>query len=366
MIRIPAEDQHMVEIIPGRWRVLAIDPERGTRVMMEALPGRPLRYVNSFAKRRRMPADRLPAEQVQNVIAGWSDMDQSWHLGLLLAPELARERRNRWCEIVRWHDPDMTEHAADARRAGEALAHIYGRSFRVAAPRRTEVVEPVETLLPELPIDLGLWRLEQSGENLQLVRSRRWLAGRVTRMLWYTFWLLVFVVLSVATLTTDLALPNTGVMLPNPQLLPYLGLATAVVLLLLLLNILREILTKPDRIVVDPQAHSIIARQGGRDHWKYNGTTTKGVYVTQVVGKRGDKRTIYHGELNLYLGDQGFRHLITQDQEEERVDSTSADPPRERVVRLTPEQIDTDLQAAGVHIANALGSVPVWYDQRTP
>ena len=55
--------------------------------------GQPIKYLPVFAHKRRLPdTGRLPLDSIQRVVLGWSHEDESWHLGLLLGPELAEAR----------------------------------------------------------------------------------------------------------------------------------------------------------------------------------------------------------------------------------------------------------------------------------
>lgn len=381
MLRLPAGDNLSVDIQPNRWRLLFADADADNgmtraRVLVEAVPGQALRYTNSFAARRRLPPESLPPAQIRQVVAGWSADDARWHLGLVVAPELAAERGSRWVEMASWPDPTQTTTQAAVQQAGIALGEVLGVPFRLIPPRvAPEIAAPVADL-PALPLQLGIWTLERAvaedaaastgggGEALRLRRSARWTRGRLLRALWYALWMAIFAALSVATLTTELALPNSGMMLPNPQILPYLGLATAAVLAALIVSILREVLANPDRVLIDPASRSIVGLTGGVERWRHDADDVQAIYASQVVGQRGDKRTLYHGELNLQLDSSRFFSVLTTEQEEEQRGVNGARP-IELVEPLDPRHVETDLQAAALYLADALGGKPCWYDQRT-
>jgi hypothetical protein len=365
MTRIPAAENLTIDYTPERWR-LFLNGSTQERLIVEAAPGRSLRYASGFAERRRLPVGTLPQAQIKQVVLGWSNSDGAWHLGLVLTPEIAQQRGSRWCEIARWDDPNANTYLTVAETAGRGLSTALDRPFRLIPPVTEDEITPEVRELPALPLKCGIWMLERQGERLQFIRSQRWIMSRVLRVLWYSFWVVVYIVLSVATLTTELALPNSGTMLPNPAILPYLGLVTAFVLVLIIIKNLFDILTQPGRIMIDPESRTIAAFRGNTLRWSLNGDDIQSVYVSQVTGKRGKKRSIYHGEINLQVGDEKFRNVIVQDQEEERVEKEKLDkntPLKEEILALTPYQIDTDLQAAGLHIAASLGDLPCYYDQ---
>jgi hypothetical protein len=369
MKRISAADNTIIEILPDSWRLIATGESGEEHGLVEAGDSDQVRYVADFAQTRRLPASgALPANYVWQVVMGWSRGDEAWHLGLLLASDLADARGSRWCELAHWPDPDATVFEDLVKEAGMALARTINRPFNLIPPRRIEIkpVEP-EAPLPELPLSLGGWRLENGGGHLQFVRSPKWSRGRLARASWYTFWMTVYVALSVATLNSDLALPNSGTMLPNPNLLPYFGLAAAVILILMTLYILYELLTYPDRIVVDEYRKYIVALRGARKRWQIDGNGLESVYVTQVVDKKGKKHKIRHGEINLHRSGNDFYRVIEQQEKDEKVQlaETPDEKIEETIVALTSSKIRTELQAAGLYLAKALGELPVWYDQRT-
>jgi hypothetical protein len=362
MTRIPAAENLTIDYTPDRWR-LYLNGDIQERLIVEAAPGRGLRYASGFGERRRLPSGALQPDAIKQVVLGWSNSDQAWHLGLVLTPELAESRGSRWCEIARWDDPHANEFAGMAEAAGRQLSTALDRPFRFIAPAVPTV--PIVKELPPLPLKCGIWTLESAGEGLRFVRSPRWMLTRITRVLWYTFWVVVYVVLSVATLTTELALPNSGTMLPNPKILPYLGLGAAFVLLLIVLKNLFDILTQPGQIIIDAAARTVTARRGGNRRWQVTANDIQSIYVSQVTGKRGRKRTVYHGEINLQVGEKQFRNVIVQDQEEERLEKSKDEKvPEEAITLLTANEVDTTLQAAGVYMANTLGGLPCYYDQR--
>src|SRR5690606_33431854 len=102
--------------------------------------------------------------------------------------------------------------------------------------------------MPALPIRLNRWTLTNSAENesqLALMRARGWATGRALRVVWYGLLTVIYLVLATFTLRGDIALPNAGTMLPEPRILPYLGLITAAILVVLIFVIITQLLRSP-------------------------------------------------------------------------------------------------------------------------
>ncbi len=363
MNQISAADSISIDIEPERWRLI-FSTEYEKQVIAEANAGQPLRYASDFANTRRLPATgALPVDHVHQVVLGWSGKDEAWHLGLILGPELAEARDSRWCEMARWPDPDTTLFVNIAKQAGQSLAQTMKRPFHLVSPHPKEKSQ--QAPLPELPLKFGLWTFKREGEQLILKLSRRWSIYKLARVLWYSAWLVIYILLSITTLTKGLALPNAGTMLPNPELLPYLGLGAAVILVGLIVYHLGQWLTAPDTIVIKPQTLDVSASRSGRERWRVQAADVQSVYVTQVASKDEHKQIIQHGELNLHLGGGKFFFVLEQGGEEEPEGIWRDNAPSgEMVLPLTGEGAKTDLLAAGLHIAEALGGLPCWYDQR--
>jgi hypothetical protein len=369
MSQIFAAENQIIDYDAQRWRLLINSNGAGPRVVVEAAPGMPLRYVPSFANTRRLPqGGALPVDYVVQVVLGWSNHDEAWHLGLVLNRDLADTRGSRWCEIAHWPDPDTTTFIDLARQAGETLAHTLDRPFVVIPPRIDRAAPPPPPPLPDLPLSCGLWTLErvQPADVIQFTRSRRWATSRLTRMVWYAFWVVVYVLLAVTTLNTDLALPNAGTMLPNPELLPYLGLLAAGVLVLMTLYMLGELFTRPNRIVLDFDGRSIAALRGDRERWRYTDRDVQSVYVTHVVQRKGRRRIVQQSELNLHFGGGRFRQVLQQAEQDDLLEAAENGVlvEDEAVVPLARGASVTDYQSAALYVAEALGGVPCWYDQR--
>lgn len=372
MKQVAAAENLTITMETSRWRLMTNpngDPN-GERLILEANSGEPLRYQPPFAATRRLPrTGELPVDYIREVVVGWSHTDEAWHLGLLLGPSLAEARGSRWCEIAYWPDPDRTVFYELAHEAGQTLAQTLGRPFGLIQPRPLPVEDARSLPLPPLPARCGEWLLDYDERlaegSLVFTRARRWATARITRIGWYAFWIVVYFLLSISTLRTDLALPNAGTMLPNPEMLPYLGLAAAFVLLVMIGFSLYELFTQPNRLVVDSQQRSISATRGKRIRWQWWAQDIQSVYVTQVVNRRGKKRIVYHAELNLHLGGGDFRQILQQaEQDEASLVASDGQPAEDGVQLLQPGGTLSEIQAVGVHLAAALGGLPCWYDQR--
>ncbi len=369
-----AAENITIDIDADQWRMRDADVE--IPVVVATHEG--LRYTLRFGETRRLPqSGLLRPDDVMQVVLGWQNSDQSWHLGLIVSPELTAKRGSRWCELAYWHDPTQEAHRGVVEAAGEALAEQLDISFLLVPPELP--ANQQQTPLDPLPLSCGWWtlhrasetetgRLSLQAEQLVLKRGFKWRLTKFTRMLWYGFWMIVYILLSTATLTSELALPNAGTLLPNPQLLPYLGLGVAGLLFVLILHNIYLLLTRYDIIVVDPRERSLSAYKGRRRVWHVGTDEAQSLYVTEVVKRRQKKANTEHGELNLHLGNKQFRFVLQQG---EPINSDTPIPEDERkhrsrdeVYPLRRENAYSQLQMAALYLSEGLGSLPVWYDMR--
>lgn len=377
MTQISASNHITVDFSYDRWRLIQeLDGEQPA-VVAEVQPEIGLRYNKYFATTRKLPeSGQIAAADISQVVLGWSYESDAWQLGVTLSPLLSEERGSRWCELVRFVDPDLSVHEYDAKRVGQSLADILRKPFMDMPPTQPPAPEPIP--LPELPIEYGMWTIERSmtGEGLtsregevRLERSSSWMFGKLRQVAWYGFWAVVYTWVSTATLTNDLALPNAGTLLPDPHILPYLGLGVVALLLGMIVYHLWLVAREPDNIIISPYERSIIARRGRNVRWKINANSIQSVYATEVVKKREKRPTVYHSELNLHLVNGSFQRVIVED--EKHVDTLlpSADHISDKVkgegvTPLDSHSVDTKLQAFALHIAECLGELPAWHDLR--
>lgn len=379
MERIAAASNLVIEVQPESWRLLV----NGTgieRVLVEVLPGEPLRFGAAFGSRRQLPESGiLPREDIQRVVLGWSEKDDAWHLGLVLKGDLATERGSRWCGLAHWHDPRASEYQYVATQAGQTLAEQVERPFTVippqgdvsavadVAPERstpaTQPLAPTPEAIPQpaLPLKFELWTLRQADPTrLEFALSSAWGRSKLIRVAWNIIWLAVFVVLTVTTLTS-------GIALPRPEILVYFGYASIIVLVLTILYNLAQTLTYTNRIVFEPAGVRWL--RGKRVRRAIPKDQIAEVYVSHVVnkvGKRGkasEQRAVHYGELTLLLKNGEFESVFSQPQTDDVIPVTDDPIDEEGVVGLDEYNARTRLQSAGLAIARTLG-VSAEYDKR--
>ena len=387
MERISAASNLIIEVQPESWRLL-VNGNANERVLVEAVPGEPLRYGSTFGGRRHLPdSGILPREDIQSVVLGWSEKDDAWHLGLILKGDLVDARGSRWCGLAHWYDPLANQYLSAASQAGQTLAYQVDRPFTVIPPHGAEAVSvptngmapalgddlatriPVTTMeptpepipQPELPLHFDLWTLRQAdATHLVLELSPAWGRGKLLRTAWNIIWLGVFIWLVVTTLIS-------GIALPRPEILVYLGFASIIVLVLIILYNLVDTLTHINRIVFEKAGVRWL--RGKRVRKAIPMDQIQEVYVSHVVakvGKRGkssQQRTVQYGELTLLLKNGKFQSVLVEHQTDEVIPVTD-DPLNEEAINpLTIYIARTHLQSAALKIADFLG-VSVEYDKR--
>ena len=376
MTRIAVSSNSLVDYSQDRWRLIQIDDSAEPKLVLEAIAGAPLRFNGYFAVSRDLPEAReiLKADLGQ-VLLGWSSESESWQLGLTLSPEISLARSSRWFEVLRLTNSDPAVYEKTAAQLGKALARTLDIPFVSSELGIDEAPEPEPIPLVDLPLDLGMWRLQPAsskagGEGeLELRRDKRWLQSKLRQIAWYGFWAAVYLWVSIATLTSELGLPIAGTLIPNPAWLPVLGIAVALLLFLMILRQVWIVLREPDAMTINPWEKTISARRGGGQLWRVNAGAVQSVYASEVLKKRGRRHTVFHGEINLHLLDGSFMPLRVNSDKITDGMLAGIDPLAEKnrpdgVNLLEPAEVATALQAAAVHIALNLGELPVWYDRR--
>lgn len=363
MTHISAADQHAMYTKEGKWRLLYNESP-----LAEA-SSRGFRYGKRFGRTRRLPERGvLSQDDIQRIVLGWQTSDESWHLGLLLAPAIAEERGSRWVELVHWPDPEITVFQDLAQTSGQELAQAIGVPFYVIPPRPAKPPPPPRPL-PPLPVSFGNWRMEALPQKRQYVikRTGAYLRESIRRMLWYSLWSVVYMVLSLATLFGDIALPVAGTLLPNPQILPYLGITISVMLVFGVFFQLAVVLLSTSRIVIDGQRHVVTGWGRSSMRWTIPQVEIQSIYISEVVKKRAKVPETEYGEINLHLGGGKFQFLVQHEDPEDNRHTPQPDVTLQRsegVTELTRDTLHTDLQIAAMYIAEALGDFRVWYDIR--
>jgi hypothetical protein len=266
-----------------------------------------------------------------------------------------------------------------------ATTHPLGSSVseRMAAPRARPL--PANTaVMHRLPIRIDPWELARAADGtLRLALQAGWVRQRIVRGLLYWVLAVVFTVLAILSYTRGFALPQ-------PSVLPVLGLIGAVYLLGLGLYTIVAALRRQRVIRIDPVTRSVDT--GTRT---LTASQLRAVVVSQVVSKvRGGAgtRTVQYAEINLET-DNGFTPLVYETRLDERMPIMPAeqvvaqpisaraadsgvglalggsDAPagdllnQDAVFDLMPGSAVTAAQSAGLAIASAL-DVPARYDRR--
>ena len=374
MTRIAVSENALVDYGENRWRLIQLDEDATPTLLVEVRAGKNFRYDEYFATTRALPPlGEVAAHDIGQVVLGWSDEEAAWQLGMTLSPDLSFTRSSRWFEVLRFANLDAEQ---AARQVGQALADMLGRPFVASSPEMAD--EPESMSLVDLPLDLGTWQVhgqrqsdeaKTKGRALRLIRTPSWLNAKVRGIAWYGVLAAVYAWVSLSTLGSDLALPNAGTLIPDPSLLPYLGLVVFILLLLQIIRQLWHIQHEPDTLLIDAADQSISALRGDHTLWQVGADRVQSVYASELVKKRGKRSIIFHGEINLHLVDGKFRRVLMEI--DKRSDSllpgidVQKDKQRPAGVSILPaDSVATALQAAALHIAIALGDLPVWYDRR--
>lgn len=376
MTQITVSDHIVVEFGTGSWQLLrrsdAVEPKQIVGVQEDAR----FRYNTFFATTRGLPDEgEIPRRAIREVALRWSYKTEAWQLGIRLAPKLAAGRADSFCEVLRFIDPNRIAYEDEAKQAGQALADALGKPFVQSEPLLSPPPEPIP-LIP-LPIAVGIWRL-QGGESspaqtapgeLQLQRAKSWQRAKVRQLLWYALLAVVYAWVAAATLSSDLALPNAGTLIPNPQLLPYLGIGIMLLLLGMIAYLLWQLRRDPDTIVISSYERSITARCGQDLRWRIHANNIQSIYVSELVKKHRRRPAVHHSEINLHLVSGRFQRVIVETEKLHdaflpKISEQAALEAPPGVSLLHPPQVSTALQGAALHIATCLGNLPVWYDRR--
>jgi len=373
MTRIAVSDNMLVDYSEDRWRLIQLDAAAVPSLLVEVKAGRSFRYDDDFGNRRALPPlGEVAPRDIGEVVLGWSEEEAAWQLGMTLSPDLSFSRSSRWFELLRIDDPDQSRSQRTIQQIGLALADVLGKPFVASAPGDA-MAEPEPIPLIDLPLDLGDWILgagAEAGESeLQFARDRRWIRARFRQIAWYGLLAAFYAWVSIASLIHELALPNAGTLIPDPSLLPYLGLGVSLLLLLMIALQVKQIIQEPDTLLISAGKRSLSALRGDGLRWQLDASEIQSVYASELVKKRGRQPVVFHGEINLQMIDGSFRRLLVEDDKRADALLPGCDAADEKnrpagVSVLEPEAVATALQAAAVHVAVCLGNLPVWYDRR--
>lgn len=366
--RLPAADNLVIDCAAGQWRLLQADAGAETMLIEARGQALPMRYPEAFGTARRLPkGGRLATEDIERVVIGYSQRDHAWQLGLVLMPALAELRGSRWCGLAVWSaDGDAPALPDGAEAAGRALALQLGRPFTLIPPKTATPAAAAPPAppppLPELPYALDDWRLtaEAAGE-LAFSRSGAWARGRALRALWYVLWAAAFVLLSLTSLTS-------GIMLPQPAFLPYIGFACALLLVGMAVYTFSKAVRAVSRVTVT--ALEVTGWRGTRALWHVPADEVQAVYASQIVSRvsaRRRRRLVLYGEIALLRKDGAFAPLVYGIETDEKLeldelsDWTALN--LEAVQPLTGQPPISRLQAAALRTAAVLGA-PAFDDRR--
>jgi membrane protein implicated in regulation of membrane protease activity len=380
MPNISAANNLTVQHDATRWRLYNGKADEGI-TLAAAEPGG-LTYGAAFAEGRRLPTDGfLAAEEIVMVAVGWAEEDANWHLGLLLAPALAQARGGRWCGLARWEDQDGDL----AERAGQALAMLLSRPFRLVPPvedaplpaattvRGTGApsVEAVADLPPAadaplmpLPLELEEWTVQAGPHGLRIAQSEEWRRALLMRVALLAALVPVFALLSLGALTTRYASVS-------PEWLPYLGLGIAALLLASLVTQLLALLRGP--VTQTDNGERILrqtARVGRRTLVQVPFEGVQYVLISHVINRRRAQKTVdeigrvyaFWGEMwvHVYAPRKGFIEICHVTDMEGRAREGIAFSARRA---LDFSEIDSPAHHAAAWLARDV-DVPVYVEAR--
>jgi len=373
MTRIAVSDNMLVDYSEDRWRLIQLDAAAAPTLLVEVKAGRSFRYDDDFGNRRALPPlGEVAPRDIGEVVLGWSEEEAAWQLGMTLAPDLSFSRSSRWFEVLRIDDADQSRSQRTVQQIGLALADVLGKPF-VASTPGDAMAAPEPIPLIDLPLDLGDWilgaRTKADQSELQFARDRRWIRARYRQIAWYGLLAAFYAWVSITSLIHELALPNAGTLIPDPSLLPYLGIGVSLLLLVMIALQVKKIMGEPDTLVISADKQSVNALRGGGLRWQVDAGAVQSVYASELVKKRGRRPVVFHGEINLQMIDGSFRRLLVEDDKRADALLPGCDAVIEKnrpsgVSVLEPDAVATALQAAAVHVAVCLGDLPVWYDRR--
>ena len=134
-----------------------------------------------------------------------------------------------------------------------------------------------------------------------------------------------------------------------------------VFLIVMMLYTLYQLLNQPGRVVVQPDG--VRGLRGRSTSWRVDTDAIDSIYVSEVVNRKGKKRVIYHGELNLLLKNGRFQPVLLQPQAVEDDNAPNPEDAEENIISLSLYNAKSDLQMAGLYVAQTL-NLECRYDRR--
>jgi hypothetical protein len=312
---ISSVDNLVIDLDANVWRLRFSHEDYA---LVTALP-EGLRYSQGFSLTHRLsPTNFLPREGILQVVLGWQESDETWHLGLLLAPEYAQSRNSRWCELARWPDPEANVFDELAYECGQSLAKILNVSFNFIPAQQTTVPHIPQRDLPALPLELGFWTLHSTNTTQEVdiptgeyafVRNQHGKRNLIQQIAWNFFWAVIYFAVSLMTLLSPIGLPNAGTLLPNPHWLPYLGFLISVGLLGMSGYYVLKYFNAANLIRVT--SYGISAWNDDKQRWSITAQDIQSIYSSEVV-KISVEISVEHGEINLHMGGGKFSYVLHQ------------------------------------------------------
>lgn len=401
MQAIAAANDLRIEFDADSWRLVSHELPTET-TLVEATPEGLVTHPVFRAARALSSSTIVPA-QIARVMLGWAPENAAWRLGLLITDGLGSvmdTTQMQWCELAAWPKQTIAPDTEELRYAGQMLARLLNRPFQFVQPSSTSRVAvfaaPVEDdnapdtpdqkddtpqsrpkparprawqLAPEietaaLPIRINDWRLVGQATGARWERLRRWWLLNIGRLLLVFALGVLFLVLSVGSLTRGLAAVE-------PTWLPNVGIAIGVVLVLALLQLIWQLLNT-QAVAVDSYQREVY-EQGVLVpfvNWRVGFDAVEYVLVTQnkpnPQGRRQPTDPMNIAQdvwIHVYDG-QRFYEVIALDGVEGRSWDweTVRTHHRTQVRRgLQLAQYDTPVHHAARQIADIIG-VPVYLD----
>ena len=369
MKQIPADRSRIITLEQDKWRILQNDSTPPIEIV-KANTTTGLEFEETFAKTHHIPnSGQLSRNHVSEMVLGWSEREVTWKLGMVLHDQNNGQANKRWFELATWYDFDGTEMVDTVNATGETMAGVLGVPYQTLIPERIQVQDQTDEPLPSTPLSFGIWNFDaidksSDGEATRYLfqRKRQWQWRKIRRIVWYSLWCVVFLLVAIGTLSLPIDLPNTGTLV-NPEWLPYMGIISAAILATIVIMTIYELISTPTKLLLNRNEQSVSSWVRDKEDWKIRADAVQAVVVSEVLSKRNRRLPISHGEINLQLHDDRYHHVLSLETAEDFDKQELLF--EEKTTNLTTKTVSTPLQIAALYIARNLGDVPVYYDVRT-